>query len=188
MATNSQSRGFQLQDALFIGFCATLLVALKSMLRLRLGLSGHSMLLMSFFYLTCYCTVARVGAITACGAMAGAVAAILGVGKGGPILLVKFLAPAIAMELTLLLVQNLLTLRWRLIVVAVAGAIVWSAKGLLEDLLVGMSWQVASVRFAAKVGSGGVFATIGALLVIPVVRRLKAHDLLYRDSKIDQEL
>ncbi|QSX35370.1 core component of ECF transporter [Shewanella avicenniae] len=176
-----------MQDALFIGFCATLLVALKSILRLRLGLSGHSMLLMSFFYLICYCTVARIGAITACGAMAGAVAAVIGVGKGGPFLFIKFLAPAIAMELTLIIVQSLLTLRWRLIVVAVVGSIAWSAKGLLEDLLVGMSWQVALVRFGTKVAAGGLFAAIGALLVIPVMKRLKAHDLLYRNSKLDQE-
>ena len=58
---------FSLQDALFIGFCATLLVALKSMLRLKLGITGHSMFLMTFFYLICYGVVGRVGCITACG-------------------------------------------------------------------------------------------------------------------------
>lgn len=186
--TNNHSRGFKLQDALFIGFCATLLVALKSMLRLKLGLAGHSMLLMSFFYLTCYCTVGRIGAITACGVMAGVVAAILGIGNGGPLIFMKFFAPALAMEIVLLLVQSFTNLRWRLIIVALAGTVAWAAKGLIEDLLVGMSWQVALVRFSWKVLQGGIFAVVGALLVLPVVRRLKAHDLVHSESKLDQEL
>ena len=79
-----------LQDSLFVGFCATLLVALTGMLRLKLGLSGHSMFLMSFFYLICYGVLGRFGSMTACGAIAGIVAMALGVGKGGPMILLKF--------------------------------------------------------------------------------------------------
>ena len=185
--SKSEPRGFQLQDALFIGFCATLLVALKGMLRLKLGLAGHSMILMSFFYLICYCTVGRVGAITACGVMAGAVAAILGIGNGGPLIFLKFFIPALTMEAVMLLIQRFTTLRWRLIIVAFAGTLAWSAKSLVEDLLVGMSFKVALVRFAWKVCQGAIFAIVGALLVIPVVQRLKAHDLVHSDTKLDQE-
>lgn len=83
-----------LQQALFIGFCAALMIALKSMLRLKLGLSGHSMLLMSFFYLLCHLVVARPGAMLACGMLSGLLAMMLGVGKSGVLLLVKFGAPA----------------------------------------------------------------------------------------------
>ncbi|OXS02620.1 core component of ECF transporter [Shewanella algae] len=184
MATN-KIKGFQLQDALFIGFCATLLVAIKSMLRLKLGLSGHSMLLMSFFYLTCYGIVGRMGAMTACGALAGVVAMTLGVGKGGPLILLKFVVPAVSMDLALLLLANAFNLRWRFIALALVGCIAWAAKGLVEDLLVGMSEQVALVRFGLKCLQGGAFAIVGALLVPPVLRRLKAHDLLHKDTQTD---
>jgi len=184
MTAANDKTGFQLQDALFIGFCATLLVALKSMLRLKLGLSGHSMLLMSFFYLICYGSVGRKGAITACGALAGAVATILGVGKGGPLIFLKFFVPALAMDVALILLGTLLILRWRLVVVALIGCLAWSAKGLLEDLLVGMSQQVALVRFGLKFLQGGLFSVVGALLVLPVLRRLKAHDLLHKETLI----
>ncbi|MDF0534627.1 core component of ECF transporter [Shewanella yunxiaonensis] len=184
MTQTDNKLGFQLQDALFIGFCATLLVALKGMLRIKLGLSGHSMLLMSFFYLICYGAVGRKGAITTCGALAGAVAAILGIGKGGPLIFLKFFIPALSMDLALIVLGTLLTLRWRFVIVALVGCLAWSAKGLVEDLLIGMSQQVALVRFGLKFLMGALFSVAGALLVIPVIRRLKAHDLLYKETLI----
>ncbi|WP_394147995.1 core component of ECF transporter [Shewanella atlantica] len=173
---------FSLQDALFIGFCATLLVALKSMMRLKLGISGHSMFLMTFFYLICYGVVGRVGCISACGVLSGFVAMILSVGKGGPLILIKFALPAIAMDLSLLVLAGLFTLRMRCVIVGLIGCLAWAGKGWIEDLLVGMTMQVALVQFALSVLKGGVFTVLAALMVPPVLERLRAHDLLYKGS------
>lgn len=178
----SKRFNFSLQDALFIGFCATLLVALKSMLRLKLGISGHSMFLMTFFYLICYGVVGRVGCLSACGLLSGVVAMILSVGKGGPLILIKFALPAIAMDLSLLLVAGLFTLKWRCVFVGLIGCFAWAAKGWVEDLLVGMTMQVALVEFALRMLKGGVFTVLAALMVPPVLARLKSHDLLYKES------
>ncbi|GIU50409.1 hypothetical protein TUM4438_36310 [Shewanella sairae] len=169
---------FDLQDALFIGFCATLLVVLKSMLRLKLGLSGHSMFLMTFFYLICYGVVNRVGAMTACGLLAGLVAMMLSVGKGGPMILLKFGLPAMAMDLALLFMAGAFSLRWRTIVLALIGCLAWAGKGLISNLLVGMSSQVALAEFGLSFIQGGAFAVAAALLIPTVLRRLHAHDLL----------
>ncbi|MCL1138254.1 core component of ECF transporter [Shewanella pneumatophori] len=169
---------FDLQDALFIGFCATLLVVLKSMLRLKLGLSGHSMFLMTFFYLICYGVVNRVGAMTACGLLAGLVAMMLSVGKGGPMILLKFGLPAMAMDLALLFMAGAFSLRWQSIILALIGCLAWSGKGLLSNLLVGMSGQVALAEFGLSLVQGGAFAVAAALLIPTVLRRLHAHDLL----------
>ncbi|MCJ8301470.1 core component of ECF transporter [Shewanella sp.] len=169
---------FSLQDALFIGFCATLLVALKSMLRLKLGLSGHSMFLMTFFYLICYGVVGRLGAITACGLLSGVVAMILSVGKGGPLILVKFALPALAMDLSLIVLLGLFTLRWRCITVGLVGCLAWAMKGWVEDLLLGMTMQVALVQFGLSMLKGGAFTVLAASLVPPILERLRSHDLL----------
>ncbi|MCL1147365.1 core component of ECF transporter [Shewanella sp. 10N.261.52.F9] len=171
---------FDLQDALFIGFCATLLVVLKSMLRLKLGLSGHSMFLMTFFYLICYGAVGRVGSITACGLLAGLVAMMLSVGKGGPMILLKFGLPAMAMDLALLFMSGLFSLRWQSIILALIGCLAWASKGWIGNLLAGMSGQVALVQFGINFLQGAMFAVAAALLVPPVLRRLDAHDLLHR--------
>lgn len=173
---------FDLQDALFIGFCATLLVALKSMLRLKLGLSGHSMFLMTFFYLICYGIVGRLGAISACGVLSGLVAMALSVGKGGPLILLKFALPALAMDLSLIVFANLFTLRWRCIAVGLVGCLAWAGKGWVEDILVGMTLQVAWVQFGLSMLKGGVFTVLGACLVPPVLERLQSHDLLRSNS------
>ncbi|MEI6859267.1 MAG: core component of ECF transporter [Shewanella sp.] len=173
---------FNLQDALFIGFCATLLVALKSMLRLKLGLSGHSMFLMTFFYLICYGVVGRRGAISACGMLSGIIAMTLSVGKGGPLILLKFALPAIAMDLSLIVLASLFTLRWRCIAVGLVGCFAWAMKGWVGDLLVGMSIQVALVQFGISMLKGGVFTVLAACMVPPVLERLSSHDLLGNNS------
>ncbi|ACJ31583.1 Conserved hypothetical protein [Shewanella piezotolerans WP3] len=169
---------FELQDALFIGFCATLLVILKSMLRLKLGLSGHSMFLMTFFYLLCYGAVGRVGSITACGLLAGMVAMMLSVGKGGPLILLKFGMPAIAMDLALMVIAGVFKLRWQCVLLALAGCLAWASKGWIENMLAGMSQQIALTKFAVNFLQGGLFALGAALIVPSVLRRLQSHDLL----------
>ncbi|MFS1425488.1 core component of ECF transporter [Shewanella sp. 10N.286.48.B5] len=171
---------FELQDALFIGFCATLLVVLKSMLRLKLGLSGHSMFLMTFFYLICYGAVGKVGCITVCGLLAGLVAMLLSVGKGGPLIIIKFGLPAMAMDLALLLIAGVFSIRWQSIILALVGCIAWAGKGWVGNLLVGMSGQVALAKFGLNFIQGSVFAVTAALIVPAVLKQLYAHDLLHR--------
>lgn len=175
---------FRLQDALFIGFCATLLVVMKSMLRLKLGLSGHSMFLMTFFYLICYGVVGRLGAITSCGMLAGIVAMTLGVGKGGPLILIKFALPALAMDLSLIVFAGLFTLRWRCILVGLIGCFAWAVKGWVEDLLVGMTLEVAMVQFSLSMLKGGFFTVLAATIVPSVLERLKSHDLINSNGKV----
>ncbi len=175
---------FSLQDALFIGFCATLLVAMKSMLRLKLGISGHSMFLMTFFYLICYGVVGRLGAITACGVLSGIVAMTLGIGKGGPLILIKFALPALAMDLSLIVFAGLFTLRWRCIIVGLVGCFAWAAKGWVEDLLVGMTLEVALVQFSLSMLKGGAFTLLAASIVPSVLERLKSHDLIDDNGKM----
>ncbi|MEZ9237088.1 core component of ECF transporter [Shewanella sp. 10N.286.52.A9] len=174
-------QGFTLQNALFIGFCATLLVAIKSMMRMKLGLTGHSMFLMSLFYLVCYGATNKIGSMTLCGLLAGLLAMILGVGKGGPFILLKFALPAFAMDVALLFIANLFSLRWRCILLAVIGSIAWASKSWIQNLLVGMDPQVALVQFGLSSFKGGLFAIAGALLVPIIINRLDAHDLITRN-------
>ncbi len=183
---------FGLQQALFIGFFASLMIALKSMLRLKLGLSGHSMLLMSFFYLLCHLVVARPGAMFACGLLSGLLAMMLGVGKSGVLLLVKFGAPALAMELMAMLLAMFglchalpgkgspvnKSLWLRLIFLALAGALAWGLRDFVAASLAGMDFSAALAQGGIEFLGGLVFALLGAALVPPVIKRMQAHDLI----------
>jgi len=177
---------FNLHHALFIGFCATLLVAIKSMMRMKLGLTGHSMFLMSLFYLVCYGATNKIGSITLCGLMAGMLAMILGVGKGGVFILLKFGLPAVAMDLGLILLANLFTLRWRFIILAVIGSLAWSSKSAVQNILIGMDLQVALFQFGLSCLQGSLFAIAGASLVPLILNRLDAHDLIIRNGMADK--
>ncbi|MGL4475238.1 MAG: core component of ECF transporter [Shewanella sp.] len=171
-----------LQDSLFIGFCATLLVALTGMLRLKLGLSGHSMFLMCFFYLICYGVLGRFGSMTACGVIAGIVAMALGVGKGGPMILLKFALPAVAMDLVALVLPLAMNIHWRCVILGIAGCIAWGLKVALTNILTGMAIDAVLIQWGFSILKGGFFATLAALLVPPVLARLQAHGLLRLDK------
>jgi hypothetical protein len=175
-------QGFSLHNALFIGFCATLLVAIKSMMRMKLGLTGHSMFLMSLFYLVCYGATNKIGSMALCGLLAGMLAMILSVGKGGPFILLKFGLPAFAMDVALIFLANVFTLRWRLVLLAIIGSLAWASKSWVQNLLIGMDPQVALIQFGVSNVKGGLFAIAGASLVPLILNRLDVHDLLNRNG------
>lgn len=177
---------FNLHHSLFIGFCATLLVVIKSMLRMKLGLSGHSMFLMSLFYLVCYGATNKVGSITLCGLLAGMLAMILGIGKGGFFIVLKFTLPAIAMDIGLFFIGNLFSLKLRLILLALIGSIAWAVKSGVQDFLVGMDIKIVLIQFGINSLSGSAFAILGALLVPLILKRLDAHDLLIKNGMRDK--
>ncbi len=177
---------FNLHHSLFIGFCATLLVVIKSMLRMKLGFSGHSMFLMSVFYLVCYGATNKVGSMTLCGLLAGMLAMILGVRKGGLFILLKFTLPAIAMDIGLLFIATLFSLRVRLILLVSIGSVAWALKSGVQDILLGMDINIVLIQFGINCLSGGAFAVLGALLVPLILKRLDAHDLLIKNGMRDK--
>ena len=170
-----------LQDALFIGFCANLLVVLTSILSLDMGLSGHLMFLMTFFYLICYGAVGIVGSITVCGLLAGFVAMLLSVGKGGPLMMIKFGLPALVMDLVLLLIAGVLSVRWQSIILALIASLAWAAQVWIGQLQIGVNGQVAFATFSQNIIQGSVFAVMAALIVPIVLKQLYTHNLLHRN-------
>ncbi|MGX9462180.1 core component of ECF transporter [Shewanella sp. A14] len=178
----NKKHSLSLQDSLFVGFCATLLVVLTGLLRLKIGLSGHTMFFTCFFYLICYGVLGRFGSITACGAIAGFVAMALGIGKGGPMILLKFILPAITMDLVALLLPLSMNLHWRCVILGMCGCIAWAGKVALSNMLAGMALDIVFFQWIISIFKGGFFAILGSLLVPPVLARLKAHDLLKSDK------
>jgi hypothetical protein len=167
-----------LKESLFLGFCAALLVITKAALRWHLGISGHAMLLTAFFLLLARGCVPFRGAASVTGLLAGITAAVLGMGKGGPLVVGKFLLPALAVDF------GALVLPWMLesyLLCALVGALAGATKffgTIAIDLLVGMEPAIAWRHSLFEAGAAMAFGALGGLCVPPVLRRLCAYGVI----------
>lgn len=167
-----------LKESLFLGFCAALLIITKAAFRWHLGISGHAMLFTTFFLLLARGCVNFRGAASVTGLLAGIAAALLGMGQGGPLVVAKFLLPALAIDLGALLLPWLFgSFLLSALVGAAAGATKFFGTAIV-DLLVGMDpgivWRHALLEAVAAM----VFGAVGALGVPPILRRLQAYGVL----------
>jgi hypothetical protein len=90
---------FTLQEALFLAFCACFIVITRAVFRLHLNIPGHAMFFTMFFLILGRGCVPKMGAATLVGLLAGLLCTLLGMGKGGPLILMKFLFPALMVDL-----------------------------------------------------------------------------------------
>lgn len=169
---------FTLKDAIFLGFCATFIVITRAGLRLHLNIPGHAMFFMCFFLLLSVGCVPKIWAATVVGLVAGVVAVLLGMGQGGPLMLLRFLFPALVVDLARLLYPRLATSLSACALVGMAAAASRFVTIVLPDMLAGMEWTVIAGHAAANTAMGMGFGCLGSLMVPPIVRRLKAHQML----------
>jgi len=170
--------GLSLRDALFLGFCAVFTVVFRMAFRWHLGISGHAM-----FYTLALLLLAR-GSVnfrwsaSCVGTLSGLMALILGLGKGGPLVVAKFLFPAVAVDLSALI--------WPLffesyIAIALVAALASATKflnSIVMDWLVGMDRVLILQRALIDAAGAILFGVAGSLLVPPVLRRLKARGVI----------
>jgi len=167
-----------LKDSLFLGFCAALLVITKAAFRWHLGISGHAMFFTTFFLLLSRGCVPFRGAASVTGLMAGIAAAALGMGKGGPLVIGKFLLPALAVDLGVMVLPRVLG---SCLLCALVGALAGATKffgTVAIDLLVGMDPAIAWRHSFLEGLAAMAFGAAGGLIVPPVLRRLRAYGVL----------
>jgi len=167
-----------LKDMLFVGFCAALIVVMKMALRLHLGVPGHVMLFTVFFLMLARASVGYVFAASTTGLFAGVVSVGLGLGKGGPLILFKFILPAVVIDVSALLATGMFTRYALCVPVAVLASSTKFIDAYFIDTILGMEKGV-TLRHAALQTLGAVlFGTLGGLLVVPVVKKLRARGIL----------
>lgn len=169
---------FSLKDAIFLGFCATFIVITRAGLRLHLNIPGHAMFFMCFFLLLAVDCVPKMWAATIVGFVAGIVAILLGMGQGGPIMLLKFLFPAIIVDCCRLIYPRLATSYIACAMVGLVAAASRFVTIVVPDLLAGIEWQIIVGHAVVTTAMGMGFGAIGASMVPAIVRRLKAHQMI----------
>ncbi|MBI5505158.1 MAG: hypothetical protein HY899_10185 [Deltaproteobacteria bacterium] len=167
-----------LKDSLFMGFCAVFLLVTKGAMRWHLGISGHAMFLTVFFLMLARGCVASRLAATVTGLLAGAGAVALGMGHGGPVLLLNFLLPGATIDAGARIAPGLFTSYARCALVgATAGATKFAASAAM-DLMVGMDRAIIVQHALLESVAALLFGIAGGLCVPPVLRRLEAHGVI----------
>lgn len=169
---------FTLREAIYLGFCAAFIVITRVMLLLHLKIPGHAMFFTMFFLLLGRGSVPKTGAATLVGLIAGLLGALLGLGKEGPLVALKFLLPGVIVDLGGVIYPGLPSSYIACIIVGTVASATRFVTFLAVELLIGMEKELilghAVVSFILYV----VFGGFGSLIVPPIIRRLKANRLI----------
>lgn len=167
-----------LKEALFIGFCAVFTVLIRVTLRLKLNISGHSMLPTVFFLMLARGSVRYRYAAIFAGLLAGSAAMFLGFAKAGPLMLVKYLTVAIVIDAMAWLLPG----RFRNIVWSgLTGALAGSTKFFIEyatGYLAGMDPGINLMKSLLEGGGAALFGLLAGVLLPVVLRRLRAYGVI----------
>ena len=179
MATeNRLNLNLTLSESLFLGFCGVFIVILRAALRLHLNIPGHAMLFTIFFLMLARGCVPYRFSATFTGLISGAMAIILGLGKGGPLIMLKFLPPAIVIDLLAMLIPGWYNRYFFCVLMALAASSTKFLNTYVVDYLMGMDPAVNLMHALTGTVSGAVFGIVGSLFVPPIMGKLNAHGIL----------
>jgi len=169
---------FTLREAVLLCFCATFIVLTRAGLRLHLNLPGHVMFFTMFFFLLARGCVPKVGSATLVGLITSLASVMLGMGAGGPMVLVKFLLPALVVEVAGIVSPAFVTSMLACAAVGVLAAGVRAGANTGVEWLIGMDEEIMLRKAAVSAALNGLFGGLGSLAVPSVIRRLRANGLI----------
>ncbi len=171
-------RWFDLRQSLYLAFCGTFVVIARAGLRLHLHVTGHSMFFNLFFLMLARGAVRRFGAATLAGLLAGLLCLVMGLGKGGVVLVLRYGLLGLVVDLAAMISPSLFRSYLACLLV---GALAAATRGIwlgLADLMAGMELAVMLQHVLLSSGMNMIFGAAGGLLVPPVVRRLEINGLI----------
>ena len=185
--TNSSERIFlwrrlTLREGILLGFCATFIILTRAGLRLHLHLPGHVMFFTMFFLLLARGCVPKIGAATLVGLIVSLASIILGMGAKGPVVFVKFLFPALLVELAGIISPSFVN---SLLACALVGAMAAAIRGFADtwlEWLSGMEQDIIVRKAAITATLFAIYGGLGALAVPSIVRRLRKNGLIDRGA------
>ncbi|TSK06567.1 MAG: hypothetical protein FPO08_07855 [Geobacter sp.] len=171
-------RRFTLREAVLLCFCATLIVLTRAGLRLHLHLPGHVMFFTMFFFLLARGCVPKVGAATLVGLITSLASVLLGMGSGGAMVLVKFLLPALVVDLAGLIAPGFVTSLLACATVGVLASLLRAGANTGVEWLLGMDEEIMLQKTVISAGLNGLWGGLGALAVPAIIRRLRKNGLI----------
>lgn len=171
---------FTLREALLLGFCATFIILTRAGLRLHLHLPGHVMFFTMFFFLLARGCVPKIGAVTLVGLIVSLASILLGMGTKGPMVFVKFILPALLVDLAGAAVPAFITSVIGCVLVGALAAAVRSLSDTGLEWLSGMEEEVILRKTILSAGLFALYGGFGSLAVPSIIRRLRKNGLIDR--------
>jgi hypothetical protein len=171
-------RQLDTREALLIAFFATFVVLAKAALRWRLHLPGHSMFTAALFLVLARSCVRRPGAATLVGVLSGVACALLGMGKGGPLIALKLALPGAIVDLGAAWRPDRFPETWRGALIGAAGGASHFLPVALIEALAGLPPDLVLLHAAVSAGTKAGFGALGGAAGAIVASRLRHHGLL----------
>ncbi|MBW2558179.1 MAG: hypothetical protein JRD69_04990 [Deltaproteobacteria bacterium] len=171
-------KNLTLSEGLWLGFCATFMIVTKAIFRLHLHLTGHAMFFTIFFFLLGKGTVKKKWGATFIGLIAGILALLLGMGKDGPLVIVKYVVSGLVIDAACILYPRVLE---SYVGCALVAAVASTSKVLtlvIVEMLAGMDGALIMQHAAIASVMNMIFGILGSLAVPSIIRRLKANGLI----------
>jgi len=169
---------FTLREAILLGFCATFIILARAGLRLHLHLPGHVMFFTMFFFLLARGCVPKIGSATLVGLIVTLASFLLGMGTKGPAVFVKFLLPALLVDVAGYIFPAFVN---SMIACALVGAVSAAVRALSDtwiEWLSGMEGEVILQKTVITASLFAFYAGLSALAVPSIVRRLRSNGLI----------
>jgi hypothetical protein len=171
-------RAFDTREALLLAFFATFIVLTKGALRWHLHMPGHSMFATALCLVVARACVRRPAAATLVGLLAGIACALLGMGKGGPLIALNLVLPGVVVDLGARWSEEHLSVVWRAALIgAAAGASHFLPVALVETLA-GLDADLVLAHAALSAGTKAGFGALGGAAGAVIAARLRHHGLL----------
>ena len=169
---------FTLREALLLGFCATFIILTRAGLRLHLHLPGHVMFFTMFFFLLARGCVPKIGSVTLVGLIVSLASILLGMGTKGPAVFVKFLLPAMLVDLAGALSPAFVTSVFACVLVGAVAAAVRALSDTCLEWLTGMEENIILLKAVITAFLFALYGGLGSLAVPSIIRRLRKNGLI----------
>ncbi len=177
-SNDKMKKAFTLADGLWLGFCATFMIVTKAIFRLHLHLTGHAMFFTIFFFLLGKGTVKNKMAATLIGLIAGILALLLGMGKDGPLVILKYLIAGFVVDAACFIYPKALESYTGCAIVAAVASTSKALTLVIVELLSGMDSMLILQHAAITSGMNILFGVLGSMMVPPILRRLRSNGLI----------
>ncbi len=171
-------RRFTLREGLLLGFCATFIILTRAGLRLHLHLPGHVMFFTMFFYVLARGCVPKIGATTLVGLIVSLASILLGMGTKGPMVFVKFVLPAVLVDLAGIIYPAFVTGMLACAIVGAVASAVRSVSDIGLEWLSGMEEEIILRKTVISALMFALYGGLGSLAVPSIVRRLRKNGLI----------
>ncbi|MDD2852795.1 MAG: hypothetical protein PHY09_12970 [Desulfuromonadaceae bacterium] len=178
-------RQFTLREGILLGFCATFIILARAGLRLHLHLPGHVMFFTMFFFLLARGCVPKIGSATLVGLIVSLASFLLGMGTKGPIVFVKFLLPALLVDVAGYVFPAFVN---SVIACVLVGAVSAAARAFSDtwiEWLSGMEGEIIMQKTIITASLFAFYAGLSAVAVPSIIRRLRRNGLI--DHGADEE-